>query len=431
VAELSPERVLREFELPGAVRLFVYPTEKFKTSFVNIIFSRPLDDRTSAAALLPYVLRRGTRSHQNMSSIARHLEGLFGASLDVDVLSFGEQQLLSFRLDLVEERYLFMGGRDLLGKGLDLVRELLREPRLEGDCFPASTFEQERENLRRFVEGMFDEKGRYAFDRCVRHMCAGEAYARYEYGELDEIEALTPRALTDVWRSTLRTAPIDVFVVGSAPPEQVRDLVEAAFGDLRDGRDVLDPLPAVRRGAGKLKRVREDDDVAQARLVMGFRTDVAPGDPLSIPLVVGNSVFGAGASSRLFRHVREKHSLAYYCSSSVDQEKGVAFVQAGVDAKQAERVERIVRRQMGDLGRNGPTIEELKAAKAHLKAGVLSITDSAPRTAAFFLERRSSGTVIGIGELLDRISRVRRGDVARAVATMRPDTYYLLARGKG
>ena len=428
MVELAPERVLREFELPGAVRLFVYPTEKFKTSFVNIILGRPLDQFTSAAALLPYVLRRGTRSHRDMSSIARHLESLFGASLDVDVLSFGERQMLSFRLDLVEERYLFMGGRDLLAKGLDLVRELLREPLLENGSFPAGTFEQERENLRRFVEGMCDDKGRYAFDRCIRQMCEGEAYARYEYGELEEIEALTPESLTEVWHRTLESAPIDVFVVGSMEPELVRDLVAGAFGDFRDGRSVKDPPPAVRRRPGKLKRIREVEDVAQARLVMGFRTEVGYGDALSIPLVVWNTVFGGGASSRLFRHVREKHSLAYYCSSSVDQAKGVAFVQAGVDGKQAARVERIVRRQMGDLARNGPTTEEMKAAKAYLKAAVLSITDSAPRIAGFFQERRSTGVVIGIGELIDRISRVRRGDVAAAGATVRPDTYYLLAR---
>ncbi len=427
--ELSPERNLVEFELPGAVRLFVYRTEKFKTSFVNIILGRPLDERTSCAALLPYVLRRGTTSHRDMSSIARLLESLFGASLDVDILSFGERQMLSFRLDLVEERYLFMGGRDLLAKGLDLVRELFLEPVLDGGCFPNETFEQERENLRRFVAGMVNDKGRYAFDRCVSRMCEGEPYARYEYGALPEIDALTSESLTELWHDTLRSAPIDVFVVGSTDPGRVRDLVVGAFGGLRSGEEVTDPPPAVRRGPGKLTRVVERDDVMQARLVMGFRTRIGYGDPLSIPLVVWNTVFGGGASSRLFRHVREKHSLAYYCSSSVDQSKGVAFVQAGVDGTQAGRVERIVRRQMGDLARNGPTLDEVRAAKAYLKAGVLSITDSAPRIAGFFLERRSTGAVIGIGELLDRISRVRRADVARAAATVKPDTYYLLARG--
>jgi len=396
---------------------------------VNFNLARPLDEGTSAAALLPYVLRRGTKSHRDMSSIARLLESLFGASLDVDILSFGERQILSFRLDLVEERYLFLGGRDLLAKGLDLVRELLREPVLDGGCFPKDTFEQERENLRRFVEGMVNDKGRYAFDRCIGRMCEGEPYARYEYGELAEIDALTPEGLTELWHNTLRSAPMDVFVVGSTAPEVVRDLVAGAFGDLRSGEEVREPPVAIRRGPGKLTRVVEDDDVMQARLVMGFRTEIGYGDPLSIPLVVWNTVFGGGASSRLFRHVREKHSLAYYCSSSVDQSKGVAFVQAGVDGKEAGRVERIVRRQMGELARKGPTLEEIRAAKAYLKAGVLSITDSAPRIAGFFLDRRSTGTVIGIGELLDRISRVRRADVARAAATVKPDTYYLLARG--
>jgi predicted Zn-dependent peptidase len=262
-------------------------------------------------------------------------------------------------------------------------------------------------------------------------MCQGEPYARYEYGALDEIDVLTPKALAEVWRDTLQTAPIDVFVVGSAEPEQVRDLVGEAFCDLRSGSEVRAPPPVVRRRPGRLRRVREKDDVMQARLVMGFRTEVAYGDPLSIPLVVWNMVFGGGPSSRLFRVVREKHSLAYYCSSSVDQSKGVAFVQAGIDERQADRVERIVRRQMGDLARNGPSLEELRAAKASLKAGVLSITDSAPRIAGFFLERRNTGTMMEIGELLDRIARIRREDVARAGATVQPDTYYLLARGAG
>lgn len=430
MTELQPERNLHEFELPGAVRLFVYSTEKFKTSFVNIILGRPLDAQTSGAALLPYVLRRGTKNHRDMSSIARLLESLFGASLDVDIVSFGERQMLSFRLDLVEERYLFMGGRNLLAKGLDLVRELLRDPLLDGGRFPKDTFEQERENLRRFVAGMVNDKGRYAFDRCVKTMCDGEPYARYEYGDLAEIDALTPESLTELWHDTMRSAPIDVFVVSSTDPELVRDLVARAFGDFRSGEEVGEPPAAVRRGPGKLSRVVESDDVMQARLVMGFRTEIGYGHPLSIPLVVWNTVFGGGASSRLFRHVREKHSLAYYCSSSVDQSKGVAFVQAGVDGKQAGRVERIVRRQMGKLERDGPTLEEVQAAKAYLKAGVLSITDSAPRIAGFFLERRSTGSWIEIGELVDRISQVRRADVVRAAATVRPDTYYLLARGE-
>jgi predicted Zn-dependent peptidase len=418
---------LRQFHLPGAVGLNVYPTEKFKTSLVNITFRRPLDGDTSAAALVPYILRRGTRHHPDMVSIARHLESLFGASLDVDVLRFGEQQILSFRMDLVEDRYLFMGGRNLLGQGLSLLREIIHEPELPAGLLRSDFFEQERSNLLRFVRGMIQDKGRYAFDRCVRLMCIGEPYARHEYGEAEEIEGLTVEAVTEAWKRTLDTAPIDVYVVGSTPPNRVRDQVGAALEGFRNGAEVVEPPASVRRRAGRTRRDREYDDVMQARLVMGYRTEIGYGDRRSVPLVVWNTVFGSGAYSRLFRKVREEHSLAYYCSSMVDQAKGVAFVQAGVNESDAARVERIVTRERRDLARNGPSSEELKAAKAHLTAKVLSITDSATNLAGFMEERRTTGEVRSLQELIRRISLVKRADVARAGATVRPDMVYLLA----
>ena len=167
----------------------------------------------------------------------------------------------------------------------------------------------------------------------------------------------------------------------------------------------------------------------QARLVMGFRTDIAFGDARSLPLAVWNSFFGSGPFSRLFREVREKHSLAYYCSSHADQSKGVLFVQAGTDGSACDRVERLVRRQMGEMERGNVSLDELRAAKAYLKANVLSTTDSPSRIAAFFQERRAIGSHVDLHQILRRIERVRRPEVCAAGATLVPDTYYRLTRG--
>ncbi|MEN8151121.1 MAG: insulinase family protein, partial [Planctomycetota bacterium] len=97
---------MKKYRIAGGVQLIVYPTDKFKTTLTNILLHRPLDEGTSAAALVPYVLRRGTRRRPDLAAISRHLEMLFGAGLDVDVLRFGERQILSFRLDSVQDRYL-------------------------------------------------------------------------------------------------------------------------------------------------------------------------------------------------------------------------------------------------------------------------------------------------------------------------------------
>jgi predicted Zn-dependent peptidase len=425
----SPDPEIREYRLPGAVDLLVYPTRKFKTTLVNLLVHRPLGEATSAGALVPYVLRRGTRRRPDMASISRELERLFGAGLDVEVLRFGERQILSFRLDVVDDRYLLMGGRDLLRHGLALLRDILTDPVLEGGRFPANVFEQERLNLRHFVEGMTNDKARYALDRCIRHMCGDEPYARYEYGEPAEIGALSPEAVTSLWRETLRTSPLEIYVVGSAEPEAVREIVEELFGTLRDGSEVSEPPRGVRRRAGRIRRVEEHGDLVQSRLVLGYRTAIDYGDRLSAALGVWNTVFGGGSYSRLFRHVREKHSLAYYCSSVVDLAKGVAFVQAGIDGKMADRVERIVRRQLAELKRGRLDLDELRTAKAFLKAGLMSVTDSPARISAFLQEQRAAGLALSFDDALSRISRVRRSDTSAAAESVELDTVYLFSDG--
>jgi predicted Zn-dependent peptidase len=430
LTEASRDLGIHEHRLPGAVDLLIFPTPKFKTTLVNVLLHRPLGEATSAGALVPYLLRRGTRRFSDMASISRQLERLFGAGLDVEVLRFGERQILSFRLDVVDDRYLLMGGKDLLRKGLTLLRDILTDPVLDSGHFPSDVFEQERLNLRHFVEGMANDKARYALDRCIRSMCEGEPYARYEYGEPSSIDALTPEEVTALWEETLRTAPLEIYVVGSADPDAVRRTIEDLFGTLRDGAGVTEPPPAVRSRPSRIRRVEEHADLVQSRLVMGYRTGISYGERLSAALAVWNTMFGGGSYSRLFRHVREKHSLAYYCSSIVDLAKGVAFVQAGIEGKMADRVERIVRRQLSELKRGRLDVEELRAAKAFLRAGLQSVTDSPARIAAFFQEQRAAGRVLTFAEALDRISRVRRADTSRAAESIELDTVYLYSDGK-
>jgi len=427
----GPDAAARSFRINGDIDLFVYPTRKFKTTLTNILFHRPLDDGTSAAALVPYVLRRGTRRHPDLAAISRHLENLFGAGLDVDVLRFGERQILSFRLDVVDDRYLLMGGRDLLRAGLRLLRDILTDPVLDEERFPDDVVAQERLNLRRFVDRMVDDKARYALERCVSHMCRGEPYARFEYGDAAMIDALTPQEVTESWRRVLAESPMEVYVVGSTRPEAVRDAVAEHFGSIRsDG--ARNGLPAVvRRFPERVRQVRETSDLVQARLVLGFRTEIGYGHPLAVPLTVMNAIFGGSPVSRLFRTVREERSLAYYCSSTVDHAKGIMFVQAGIDAAHADEVESLVLAALDELRAARIDLEELRTAKQQLRAGLRAMTDSPARIAGFLQESRATGGRISFQRIMGRISRVRRIDVARAAGSMVLDTVYLLAGENG
>src|SRR3546814_1159988 len=74
-------------------------------------------------------------------------------------------------------------------------------------------------------------------------------------------------------------------------------------------------LPADMFGAAEPGRyvggdAREDDELEQVHLVMGFE-GVAYEDPDFYPLQVLSTLYGGGMSSRLFQEVREKRGLVY------------------------------------------------------------------------------------------------------------------------
>ena len=64
---------------------------------------------------------------------------------------------------------------------------------------------------------------------------------------------------------------------------------------------------------------------------MGFRLgDIALTNERA-PVMVANAMFGGSVTSKLFMNVRERLSLCYYASSSIDWRKGIMLVSSGIE----------------------------------------------------------------------------------------------------
>src|SRR2546425_7251293 len=115
--------------LPSGAMLHVNSTKKLKTILVKATLTGDLDTSVTRKALLPMVLRRGTRRLPDMKAIHRHLEDLYGASLTSDVSKIGEWHAVKFRLEFVNDRFLPAGGA-IRREAVAFLRELLFDPRL-------------------------------------------------------------------------------------------------------------------------------------------------------------------------------------------------------------------------------------------------------------------------------------------------------------
>lgn len=291
-------------------------------------------ETATEVAMLPYVLRHGTRALPSMRAINRHREELYGTTLGVNVLKLGEQQVLTFSLGLLGDAFL-PASEGILEPGLRLLSDLLFDPHLPDGVFRQDAVAQEREKLRKFVEGLKNDKATYAAEACTRAMCAGEPYSVFEYGSLEDVEQVSAASLEARRRALLAGAPLDIYVAGAVDPQRALDLVAELFQP--QGRPA--ELPALRGTTphparrDAVRELREPMQVKQGKLCMGFRSEVRVGDPEYWDLFVMNGILGSFPHSKLFKNVREKEALCYDASSNYERFKGLMFISAGVEGE--------------------------------------------------------------------------------------------------
>jgi predicted Zn-dependent peptidase len=167
-------------------------------------------------------------------------------------------------------------------------------------------------------------------------------------------------------------------------------------------------------------------DITQGNLVMGFRTGVTAADPDYPAMVMFNTVFGGGITSKLFTHVRERLSLCYYASSGMEKFKGIMVVSSGVDMDKYQMARDEILRQL-DLCRAGKiTQEELESARSALLSGLRSSEDSLSHMVDYALSQEIGKYDYAPQDLADALAHVTVADVQRAAEKVKLDTIFFL-----
>jgi predicted Zn-dependent peptidase len=414
------------FEPSRGFRVLVHPTKKFKTIGLALYVHQPLGDLATPIALLPSILRRGCKGLPDMRRVVVFLEELYGASMGADVVKIGERHLIAFRVEVVNDRF---APRKIhaLEKSMGLLWRPLTQPVLSKGTLHPDWVAQEKENLKKLIEGMINDRMSYAYERCIQEMCKGEPYSRYEYGDLGEVDALTPKDLTKLHQKILSESPIDLFVVGDVDPKRAAAVAKKTFGFR--GRKVKS-LPAAQphQAPPALREHIEKLDVEQGKVVLGCTTGVTWGHAETFPLVLYNGLLGAFPHSKLFVNVREKEGLAYATHSSVDYTKGLLFVTAGIDPSKYTRCVEVIRQQMSDLAAGKISDDEWEKTRLTITDRLRSREDSPSAKIGAFLEMSMNGHPMTADQVIAGVSKVTREDVARVAGRVTPDTIFFLSR---
>lgn len=421
------------YSLGEGVNLHVKSTPQFKTTVIYVYLHTPLAAATvTANALLPMLLARASAAYPTTAALSRHLDELYGTSFGIDVTRRGEVQSILFRMEVPGEQHI-PGAEGLLRQGMETLAGIILRPATEGAGFKADYFRQESANLKQTIEGLINDKRRWAMVRCTEEMCKGEPFALYRYGRVEDLPSITPEGLLQYHQELLSRAPADIFVIGNVEPEAIRELVQQTLrlpSAPAGGRPM--PVTRVKPEPGRpVHQVEERLDVNQGVLVMGLRSAVTVRDEGYFPLLVANGVLGGFPHSKLFQEVREKHSLAYFAYSGVETVKGIAFMTAGIEFANMETCKEIMLEQLKALQTGQISQEELETTVESLVNDVLGAADSPGAMADLAVDRVFSGRELTIEDRVRAYRSVTQEQVAQAAAGLSLDTIYFLNGKEG
>ena len=416
--------MIKTIELLPGITLRCHADTRFKQGCLTFALVRPMNKEEAAMnALIPAILLRGSKNHPDLRTITLKLDDLYGASVGTQVRRIGDYQTTGLACGFVEDRFALNGDR-ILESMIDFLRELLLEPVTEDDGFSRDYVESEKKNLIATIESELNNKGAYAMSRMLRSMCRADSYGIPRLGEASDVAAIESAALLRHYRRILRESPIHIFYVGSAPAENVAELLMPLLKGIdRDYVNLPGQTPFQDAGGGDMV---ERMDVAQGKLCLGYVTPITNRSADFAAMQVMNTMFGAGMTSKLFVNVREKLSLCYSIGSGYYGSKGILTVSAGIDFAKEQQTRDEIEKQLEAIRSGEITAAELTAAKEAILSGLRSTHDAPGAIEGYYSTAALSGMGMTPAEYMDAVRAVTAEQVSAAAGTLKLHTTYFL-----
>ena len=401
------------------------PTDKFKTNLVQIYFMLPLKNEKEAAmnALIPSILERGSKNYKDNQIIKTELENLYGSNMNSNILKRGENQILRFSLEMVNEKYLTQRS-NLTVNAFNLLNDIIFNPLTEAGKFKQKFFDQEKETLKQDILSLINDKYRFAVENCLSRMCKDEKYGIYKMGSVASLAEVTNQELYDHYQKIINQAKRSLFLVGNFKSSFVENIFEKT--KLKGGTDIFDEDTEVIYQDKSPDFYEQELKVNQARLSIGFRTGITRKDQDYYSLLVFNSLIGGSTHSRLFQEVREKRSLAYYVNSSIETTKGLLLINSGINAENHKKVVELVKKEISAVAQGEFNEEEFMRSKKSIVNHLKQDLDSNKALSAHFLLSLVNQKEESISKTIKGVENVSREDITAAAKKLKLDTVYLL-----
>ncbi|MBQ4527030.1 MAG: insulinase family protein [Clostridia bacterium] len=414
---------VKKHKISDNINLYIIDDTKYKTVYFSTHLYRTLKrEETTLNSLLSKVLKCGTQKYQSMNALNIYAEELYGCIYDVGVSKKANLQSIVSSVNVLSDKYT---GESCETKALELMLDLLFKPYVKEESFCREFVDNQKDNLRDDIDSLINDKRSYANVRCIEEMCKGEANSVVEIGYKEDIDSIDEKLLYSHYKNIILNSPIDIFVVGDIDENLILKSIKAYLYEFSfDIKPVL--IEYTGKDVREINYVEDNLNVNQGKLAMGLRTGINIENPLYYALLVGNSILGSGAHSKLFNNVREKLSLCYYAYSRLDKYNSLMLIGSGIEFDNYQKTRDAICEEIENVKSGNFTDDELEVAKEYIISSYRSYEDTPALLVDYYISLTYTPSLKTLSQASECVRSVTKDDVLKAFENVRLDTVYFL-----
>ena len=416
------ENILR-YKFNKSTNVNLLKSDKFKTNTLAFQFKRRLTlEEASKGALLTGLLTSSNKDFKTKLELNRELFRLYGSSIDSEITKHGDLITIDFRMSFPNDKYI---SETIVRDSINLLYACIYKPLLIDGIFKDELFKLEKQNLVNVIKSRIVDKMRYANDRCIEIMCMDEAFSIYKYGDEDAVSNITNKELVDYYNTIINHSELDITIIGSIDFDEVKGIIDGLSIPENDFEDIS--LGYISKNIEQVKNIEEEMKLSQGKLNIGFRTNVNLTDDDYYGLVLFSHIYGGGASSYLFRNVREKESLCYYIYSRLEAFKGLMLVGSGIESNKFEKTRDMILKGLDSIKSGEFSDGDIEISKRAIIKSLDSIGDSQGAIMVFNYNQIIARGQYNIDKYKDKILSCSKEDIINAGKNIELDTVYFLS----
>ena len=421
--------MFQQFELARGVKLFVRPTEQFKTINISFKWKQQLTlEQAAIRSVLANVLQYSNADYPTNTAFRKRLDDLYGAVLYFDTSKKGNHHIFSLNAETVNDAYL--SNEKIVDEVFSLLHTVIFKPNIVDGKFVDATIKREKEQVIERIQSIYDDKTRYAQQRLLENILPNHPASISANGTVEAVQAVTNEQLVEMYNILLEKDELSIYVVGDVDVNEIKDKMERYFKFI-DRTEELNKEVTIPEISNDKEYLHEIQDMKQGKLHIAYSTPITFFSEQFPIMQLTNGILGGFAHSKIFINVREKESMAYYASSSYSSMYGLIFVLAGIDSNLQEKAVKLIDEQLKSLQNGDITDLEINQTKSMLKNQLKEALDSPRGQIEIFDQYKEVDESFTVESWTAKWSKVTKEEIQQIALTIKKEFVYFLSGKDG